>query len=330
VAGRVKERICVRIATLAAPRRFEIHEVPVPEVGRDEVLIKVKTCGICTGELELWSNEGFKNHPIRIGHEVAGEIAAVGAEVTSVRVGDLVAAINEREGFADFCRTAADRVAKLPDGVPVAIAMGEPVACAVNAARRINPDYQDTVVLVGCGYMGLLLLQILKARSPRRIIAIDARQEAVDRAKAHGADVALNVTEQDVRQIVADLTEGKGAQIVIEATGTQNGLTLCGDLVAIRGRLVIYGYHQGAPRQVNVQQWNWKGLDVTNAHERDYKVYVAGMKAGLDLIAQGKVSMGDFVTHRFPLSQINEAFAFAHAKPPGYVKATVDMEAEAL
>lgn len=319
----------MRIAVLTAPRRFELQEVPVPAVGRDEVLIKVRMCGICTGEIERFANENAKGLPAKMGHEVTGEIVAVGSEVTSVKVGDMVAAINEREGFADYCCTAADRVVRLPGGLPVEAAMGEPIACAVNAARRINPDYQDTIVLVGAGYMGLLLLQILKARSPKRIIAVDARQEAVDRALAYGADVALNVRTDDVKQVVADLTANKGAEIVIEATGTQSGLSLCTELVAIRGQLVIYGYHQGAPRQVDVQQWNWKGLDVTNAHERDYKVYVAGLKAGLDLIAQGKVSMADFITHRFPLSQINEAFALSHEKPAGYVKATIDMEAEA-
>ncbi|HYF93279.1 MAG TPA: zinc-binding dehydrogenase [Symbiobacteriaceae bacterium] len=316
----------MRRAVLTAFRQFAIEEVPVPALGDRDVLIKVKTCGICTGELELFANAAFTGYPIRLGHEVAGEIAAVGPHVTEVSVGDYVAAINEREGFADFCLTAADRVVKLPPGLPLHEAVGEPIACAVNAARRINPDYQDTVVLVGAGFMGLLLQQCLLARSPKRVIAIDTRQEAVERAAAYGAHQALNAATEDVRQAVLAATGGQGADIVVEASGTQGGLTLAGDLVRIRGRLVIYGYHQGAPRQVNMQQWNWKGLDVINAHERDHRVYVAGLKAGLDLAAQGKVSIGEMITHRFPLSRINEAFAFAHDRPPGYVKATIDVE----
>jgi len=317
----------MRRAVLTALRQFEIEDVPVPVVGEREVLIKVNTCGICTGELELYGNAEFKNYPIRLGHEVAGEVVAVGPNVTEVSVGDQVAAINERQGFAEFCLTAADRVARIPTGLPVHLAVGEPIACAVNAARRINPDYQDTIVLVGSGFMGLLLQQCLLARSPKRVIAVDTRAEALERAKVYGAHVGLNAAAEDVRQAVLDATGGQGADIVVEATGTQGGLTLATDLVRIRGRLIIYGYHQGGPRQVNVQQWNWKGLDVINAHERDHRVYVAGLKAGLDLAAQGKVCIGQMITHRFPLEQINEAFAFAHERPAGYVKATIDMEA---
>lgn len=316
----------MRTAVLTAPRTFAIEDHPVRELKRDEVLIQVATCGICTGELERWADEANKNLPARIGHEVAGTIVAVGDEVTSVRPGDQVAAINDREGFAEFCVTAADRVAKLPTGLDLRIALGEPLACAVNAARRIRPDYMDTVVMVGSGFMGLLLMQCLKARSPRQFIAIDTRDEAVERAKALGADIALNATKVNVKEAVAELTGGTGADIVIEASGTQAGLSVVGDLIRIRGHLVIYGYHQGAPRQVNMQQWNYKGLDITNAHERDYRVYVAGMKAGLDLVARGQIRLSELITHRYSLGQINDGFALAHSKAPGYVKATVDME----
>lgn len=315
----------MRVAHLSGPRTFAIAEESMPELRSRDVLIRVRTCGVCTGEIESWAEEG-KRYPVRMGHEVAGEIAAVGAEVTEVKPGDLVSAINDSAGFAEFCRTPVERVALLPPQVPVDVAIGEPLACAVNAARRTRADYHDTIVLVGSGFMGLLLMQCLLARSPKRLIAIDTREEALERAPRYGADMTLNAAAPDVKDAVMDLTGGKGADIVIEASGTQPGLTLCGELVRIRGHLVIYGYHKSGLRQVNMQQWNWKGLDVTNAHERDPMVYVAGMRAGLDLVAQGRVKLAELVTHRFPLEQINEAFSLAHAKPPEYVKATVDMD----
>jgi 2-desacetyl-2-hydroxyethyl bacteriochlorophyllide A dehydrogenase len=312
-------------AVLTAPRRFAIETAPMPEVGERDVLIQVATCGVCTGEIELWANEELSGHPFRPGHEAAGRVVAVGAGVKEVRPGDLVAAITGA-GFAKFTRADVAHVVRLPPGVQLEDAIGEPLACAVNAARRVRPDYQDTIVLVGCGFMGLLLLQCLKARSPKLIIAVDVRQEAVDRAKAFGADLGLCTGADDVRQAVMELTEGKGADIVIEATGTQGGLTLCGELVRIRGHLVIFGYHQSGLRQVDMKRWNYYGLDVTNAHERDPLVYAAGMRAGLDLVAQGKVRLPELITHRYPLRQIQEAFELAHSKPAGYVKATVDPE----
>lgn len=171
--------------------------------------------------------------------------------------------------------------------------------------------------------MGLLLLQCLKVQGPKKIIAIDLRREALSQALKYGVDAVLLADDKQLPSKVLELNGGKEPDIVIEATGSQNGLTLCGDLIKIRGRLVIYGYHQGPSRQVNIQQWNWKGLDVTNAHERDLVIYTAGMKAGFDLVEQGKLVMDGLVTHRFSINEINEAFRLSCEKPAGYIKSTV-------
>ncbi|MDF2964415.1 MAG: Alcohol dehydrogenase zinc-binding domain protein [Paenibacillus sp.] len=316
----------MKIAVLTAPRQFVIedHAVPVPDP--TEVLIRVETCGICTGELHVWHEpQPASAYPRSIGHEIAGIIEAVGSGVTEFKEGDRVAAINGHSGFAQYCKVNAGYVARIPDSMGTAYALGEPIACAVNAARRIRADFQDTIVLVGCGFMGLLLLQCLKAQGPKKIIAIDLRQEALSQALKYGADAVLPAGDELLQSKLLEMCGGKDPDIVIEATGSQNGLTLCGNLVKIRGRIVIYGYHQGQPRLVNMQQWNWKGLDVTNAHERDPLVYSAGMKMGFDLVAKGSLVMDELVTHRFSIEEINKAFQLSCDKPPGYIKSTIDL-----
>jgi NADPH2:quinone reductase len=90
------------------------------------------------------------------------------------------------------------------------------------------------------------------------------------------------------------------------------------------GRLVLAGYHQDGPRTVDLQSWNWRGIDVVNAHERDARVCLDGMRAAADLLASGDLELAPLLSHRFPLARIADAFAAAASRPPGFVKAWVE------
>jgi threonine dehydrogenase-like Zn-dependent dehydrogenase len=110
---------------------------------------------------------------------------------------------------------------------------------------------------------------------------------------------------------------------VIEATGEQWPLDLAAELTRERGRLVIAGYHQGGPRQINMQLWNWRGLDVINAHERDPRIYVAGMREAVDAVARGRLDPAPLYTHTFSLDQIDQAMKMARSRPDGFLKALI-------
>ena len=122
---------------------------------------------------------------------------------------------------------------------------------------------------------------------------------------------------------MARLTDGRGCETVIEATGLQAPLDFAGEITGTRGRLVIAGYHQDGLRQVNLQMWNWKGLDVINAHERDRSVYVSGMRAAIEAAVGGRIDPGAFFTHTFPLERLQDAFVTLKERPPGFLKALV-------
>jgi NADPH2:quinone reductase len=110
---------------------------------------------------------------------------------------------------------------------------------------------------------------------------------------------------------------------VIEAVGKQWPLDLSAELVRERGRLVIAGYHQDSPRQVNMQLWNWKGLDVINAHERDISVYTAGMRKAVDTVSKRALDPSPLFTHRFPLEELGSALDATRDRPEGFMKAFV-------
>jgi threonine dehydrogenase-like Zn-dependent dehydrogenase len=111
--------------------------------------------------------------------------------------------------------------------------------------------------------------------------------------------------------------------VAIEASGTQAGLTLAGQMAREHGVLAILGYHQGGPRQVDMELWNWKALEVLNAHERRAGYQMDCMRRGLTLLAAGKLQTAPLVTHRFGLDQVDDAFRALLTKPAGFVKAVI-------
>lgn len=309
----------MRQASLVGPRQFVLQERPVPACGAGTVLIRVHYCGVCMGEVNVWGSDLGTRYPLWIGHEVAGVVARVGRGVSRFQPGDRVAAITGGNGYADFVCAEETEVVGLPERMAMSSAMGEPLACAVNAVGRSQIALGDTVVIVGAGFMGLLALQAALLRGPAQVLMVDVRPSLRPIALELGASRFL--TPAEAPEAVAETTGGDLADVVIEATGKGPGLDLAGDLVRIRGTLVIYGYHQDGTRAVNVGQWNWKGLDVINAHERETARYVDGMRRGLALVAAGRITLDPLITHVFAPEELNAAFALAEGRPEGFIKA---------
>jgi threonine dehydrogenase-like Zn-dependent dehydrogenase len=313
----------VRVAVLREPGRFELAEEPAPAPGREEVRLRVAVCGVCASELDMWKGaRGHATLPWYPGHEVAGVVEEVGPDVSWPGVGEAVAAWVTTRGFADQVVLRAEHCVPL-DGTPVEVALAEPLACAVNAIELADLRVGDDVLVIGAGYMGLLLLQLAAQQAPRHLIVADVRDEALERARGLGATHVVNVAHTASVDAVAELTDGVGVDVAIEATGTQAALDVLGDVTRMSGTVAIAGYHQGEPRRIDLATWNWKALRVANAHFRDVGVIMHGMRRAGRLLASKRIAMEPLVTHRFPLERIDEAFAAAVEKPAGFVKAVV-------
>jgi threonine dehydrogenase-like Zn-dependent dehydrogenase len=127
-----------------------------------------------------------------------------------------------------------------------------------------------------------------------------------------------------IREVMA-LTNGAGCDRVIEAAGAQWPLDLAAELTRERGKLIIAGYHQDGPRQVNMQLWNWRGLDVINAHERDPQIYRRGMEEAVAAVVSGRMNPLPLYTQTFPLEQINEGFRALAERPDNFMKALIKL-----
>jgi threonine dehydrogenase-like Zn-dependent dehydrogenase len=259
----------MRAAALVAPGSARVDDVRMPE---GETLVHVEGCGVCGSSLPLWEGRPWFSYPLEPGapgHEAWGETED-GRRVTFLT----------QQGFAEWAVVDESTLVELPFSGPFP---GEALACAVNVVKRARIDPDARVAIVGMGFLGSAVAQLVQAVEIRR------------------GDDPLGPFD-----------------CVIECGGTQGSLDTASRLVATGGTLVIAGFHQDGPRTVDVQSWNWRGIDVVNAHERDPQAYVDAMREAVLLF-----DLERLVTHRFPLDRLGDAFEAARTRPPGFVKAVV-------
>ena len=312
----------MRLAVLTGPETFEVQDVPAPVPERGEVLLDVAVCGVCASELDAWTGSVETAYPRFLGHEVSGTVAALGEGVAGVAVGDRVGVWVTSHGFAEQVAVPAAHCFQVGD-VPLDTALAEPLACAVNAVELADVRLGDDVVIIGAGYMGLLVQRLVAMRGPRQVVVADTRPDALERARAAGATRTVLVGEESPADAVAAATGGGAADVCFECTGTQAALRTVGEVTRMSGKVVLVGYHQGADRAIPLGSWNWMAYDLRNGHFRDVPVILRGMQVGARLTGAGLLDQSPLVTHRFALDDIGAAFATAVAKPPGFVKATV-------
>ncbi len=311
------------MAVLSAPQSIAIETQSLPALGPREVGIRLEGCGVCGSNLPVWEGRPWFTYPREPGspgHEGWGRVENIGPEVQSVRRGDRVAALSYH-AFGEFDVAAEDHVVSLPgelDGQPFP---GEALGCAMNVFKRCAIGAGQTVAIVGIGFLGALLVD-LSVRAGARVIAISRREFALETARRLGAAATLPLTDPaHAIGAVMEATANRGCERVIEATGLQPPLDLASELCAERGRLIIAGYHQDGPRQINLQLWNWRGLDVINAHERDPKIYVEGMRAAAQAIAAGELNPQPLYTDRFALDELPRAFGAMQQRDGQFMKA---------
>jgi threonine dehydrogenase-like Zn-dependent dehydrogenase len=267
------------------------------------VLLRVRACGVCGSDLNAWRGVPGGEYPLapgQPGHEVFGDMVETGETVTGLA----------QAGYAEYVLAQADELVRLTDD---RLLLGEPLACAANVVRRTAGRPDQRVAIVGFGYLAALIVLLLRQR---RWIAVSRRQDSRDLAQQLGAEAAYAFDE-----VPAECWDA--FPVVIEAAGVQQTLDYAGWLVGYGGRLVIAGYHADGPRSVNLQTWNWKGIDVVNAHERRPETYLRGLRAGLDLVRRRQLDPSSLITHAWPLERAAEAFTALEQRPPGFIKGVI-------
>lgn len=311
----------MRAAVLTGPGSVEVREVAPAPLIPGSVRVQVEGCGVCGSNLPVWEGRPWFDYPLapgNPGHEAWGRV------IEGPGAGSRVALLAEN-AFSSELVVPTDRLVPLPaelDGQPFP---GEAIGCAFNAARRSDLRPGQTVAVVGVGFLGALLVS-LAASAGCRVIAVARKASALELARTLGAAETV-VMDDHARVIdeVASLTGGAFCERVVEVTGAPWPLDLSGELTGVGGRLVIAGFHQDGLRSVNVQLWNWRGIDVVNAHERDPAVQLQGIRDAVAAVATGRLDPRPLYTHVYPLSEMKTALDAAAERPEGFVKSLVTL-----
>jgi threonine dehydrogenase-like Zn-dependent dehydrogenase len=314
-----------RAAVVAAPGRIALQERPFMALESGQVRVQLAGCGVCGSNLPVWEGRPWFNYPLeggQPGHEGWGVIDAVASDVTTLKPGDRVAALSYN-AFAEFDVCPADRAIRLPAALGDQPFPGEALGCAMNVFRRCDIQPHHHVAIVGIGFLGALLVQ-LAAQTGARVYAISRRDSALRLAEEFGATAAIKMDDHTrILGQVKALTHGQWCDRVIEVTGHQWPLQLAAELTAVRGRLIIAGYHQDGLRHVDMQLWNWRGIDVVNAHERDPQIYLEGMRAAAEAVAAGTLNPRPLYTHQFPLEELGQALNELRDRSANFFKSFV-------
>ena len=327
----------MKVARYYAPGDIRLEQLPEPDVSAGELKLRVRACSTCGTDVKI-SRSGHPNMtpPQVMGHEIAGEIVAIGAGVEGWTLGDrvqVIAAIPDGTcpdclaghqsicpnqlsmgyqfpgGFAEFMIVprevlAVDGATRIPENLSYAEAsLTEPLACVLNGQELARVGAGDTVVVIGSGPIGCLHVRLARARGAATIILIDLNAERLASAAAlvH-PDLTVATDAQDPVAAVLDATGGRGADVVITAAASgaaqEQGLRM----LARRGRLSLFG---GLPKDASTIT-----VDANLVHYRELTIVgvngstPAQNKQALDLIASGAVPVADLITHRLPLDQV--------------------------
>lgn len=334
----------MKAAIFDQPKAMRVGAWETPEPGPRDVVVAVGATGVCAGDMYIYLGKNpYATYPIIGGHEIAGVVSAVGAEVDGLAAGTRVVVepfiscgtcypcrigkgnccthlqiigIHRPGGFAQFVVAPAANIHPIPASLSMAVAsFAEPVAIGVQACRRGSVAAGDEVLILGCGPIGLALIEVARARGAR-VVAADVLPERLETARELGADV-LPGGDHLLRAIL-DRTGGEGAPVVIEATGNPQAMESTVDLVAAGGRIVIVGL---AARGVTV---TLPALDFTRK-----EMTIVGSRASvgcfgesLDLLASGAITYPRLAT-TFDLWDAPALFADLAAHPNSVQKAVL-------
>ncbi|GAA4474430.1 zinc-dependent alcohol dehydrogenase [Gluconacetobacter asukensis] len=327
-------------AVLMAPGQFEVTRVPIPPVGPDDVLVRVDRCGICGTDVHIFQGHYAADRlPFIPGHEFTGTVARMGERVSGLALGQrVVADINigcghcyfcrrneilncaemrqvgiHRDGaFAEYVAVPARQIIPAPEDVaPEVLALTEPVACVVRAARKAGVGFGQSVVVLGAGPIGNLHIQMMRLVGAAPIIAVELSPERAELAARAGADAV--VTQPDrVLETVRSLTGGRGADIVIESIGSPTLYAQAFELIRPGGHVAAFGI-TGPDDTIPLRL-----LDMV-LKENSIKGSVAGMGEdmhdALTLLTHGRFQVEAFTGSVVPLSAIQSAFDTLRDRP---------------
>lgn len=330
------------VKTVKGPGNLELRDVPVPQIGVDEALIRVRACGICGSDLKIQDDQHPYTPPVVIGHEFAGEIAEIGAGVSGWQVGDRV--VSEQHigacghcrqcltgnafacsakrapgyftdgAFTEFIKVPAWLLHRIPEKLSfVEAAFTEPSAVAAHGMldrTGINPE--DVVVILGCGPIGLVAAKMAQEEGASKVIVTGIDRDEIARlpkGREIGIDHVVNVMKEDLAGLVNDLTHGEGADVVIELSGALPAINQAFQLARRLGRVGIIGQPPADEIKIPYRQAMFRALTVSFSYSSKYTSW----ERALSLFERGAINPSHFITNILPLEAWEQGFELSRS-----------------
>lgn len=318
------------------PYSFEYSDFPDPVAGDDEVLIRVKACGICGSDVHGYTGKtGRRIPPLIMGHEAAGIVEGLGKNVIGFKKGDRVCfdstvycnkceacraglfnrcdkrqvlgvsvpAFKRHGTFAEYVAVPSWIVSKIPDELSfVHAALLEPASIGTHAANRAPISNNDTVVVIGAGTIGLFILQAARLRGAAKVIAVDINEFRLDLAKKLGADKLINPLKSNLSEAVMQETEGKGANVTLEAVGYAKTFADAVSITRMGGYVVAVGNLE-KKAEFDLQQLIARELTFTGSYASSGE-----FSDCIELVASGKINVEPLISSVLPLDEGPDAF----------------------
>lgn len=320
-------------------------DAPVPEIGPDDVLIRVNKTGICGTDIHIWEWDDWAQRtvpaPLITGHEFAGEIVELGRNVTDLQIGQRCSGeghlighhsrqsragkfhldpetrgigVNEQGAFAEYLRLPAFNVVTLPDDVPDDIgAILDPLGNAVHTALSFDLVGED-VLITGAGPIGIMAAAVARHVGARHVVITDINPARLDLA-ARVADVTpVNVAQQDLREVMGQLRMTEGFDVGLEMSGNQQALDQMIEALVMGGRVALLGVPPGKS-PVDWSRIVFKAITIKGVYGRE--IFETWYK--MIAMLQNGLNVADVITHRFPVADFAEGFAAMRSGQSGKV-----------
>lgn len=347
----------MKAARIFGPNDIRYVDVEIPKYGDDDVLIQVKRAGVCGTDLSIFSGDmpylktGATTYPITPGHEWSGVVAEVGKNVKHLKKGDRATGDvslgcgcclsclhghfnlcpdrqevgsfhNKDGGYAQYISMPARHTYKLPDEVSFdAGAMTEPTSTVVYTVERVGVYFGDVVIVQGTGSIGILAAQVAKSAGASIVILTGRNDYKLEIARKVGVDITINFQKEDITKCIMELTMGEGADVVIEASGVIEEIRRSSSLARLGGRIGVVGIYE---KDID-------GFDLSEIVLKDQTLHgtLASPRVfpkALKMMAKGRVKCDPLITHRFKLSDVEEAFRTTYEENATRIKIMLEID----
>lgn len=336
----------MKAVQIPSAMEMEVIDIEKPVIRNpDEVLVKVKRVGICGSDMHIYHETNpLATYPRIVGHEVAGEVVEVGSNVSGMKPGDHVVVepirycgecyacrkgrpnvcqslsvfgVHEDGGLREFFVLPENQLHVVNSSLEWdEIVLAEPYTIGAQAVWRGAVGEGDTVFIQGSGPIGICILKMAKLQGARVIIS-DLKQERLAFAKENGADEIINASEESVEDRVLELTDGEGPNVVIDAVCLPSTFELGVNLVSPAGTVVVLGFDE---RPSSIPQLPITKKEVTIVGSR---LQTNQFEKVVSLLNVEKLQSNGFITHHFPISEVQEAFRYVEKNPDQVRKAVI-------